>query len=171
MRAALTRQQATSGRNGNQGCAGLRLAIVSGLKGAASGTEQTLRTDARRAAMSLLCNPSGRHGRWALLVSARVADGIGKHQSVSPACVVHGANATPGFREHEEGAEGRRALGSRGSHHPWAVQDSVVGRTAAVSAFTSDPYRGWGRYCLAHIRAQRVPVDSPAGSGTEYHRP
>ncbi len=55
------------------------------------------------------------------------------------------------------------------THGLHRVRSSV--EPSAVSAFTSDPYRGWGRYCLAHIRAQRAPVDSPAGSGAEYHRP
>jgi len=34
---------------------------------------------------------------------------------------------------------------------------------AAASAFAPDPYRGGGRNPLAHIRAQRAPVISPAG--------
>jgi hypothetical protein len=41
----------------------------------------------------------------------------------------------------------------------------------AVATCSPDPYRGWGRYCLAHIRTQRAPVVSPVGAGTEYRRP
>ncbi len=33
------------------------------------------------------------------------------------------------------------------------------------------PYRGWGRYPLARIRAQRAPVFSPAGTGTDTFDP
>lgn len=43
------------------------------------------------------------------------------------------------------------------THGLHRVRSSVEPST--VSAFTPDPYRGWGRYCLAHIRAQKAPVD------------
>lgn len=33
------------------------------------------------------------------------------------------------------------------------------------------PCRGEGRYCLAHIRAQREPIISPAGPGDDYRQP
>lgn len=41
----------------------------------------------------------------------------------------------------------------------------------AVSAVAPDPFRGWGRYRSAHIRAQKEPVVSPAGTGIEHRRP
>lgn len=44
-------------------------------------------------------------------------------------------------------------------------------KPSAVAAITPDPFRGWGRHLLAHIRAQKEPVVSPAGTGTEYRRP
>ncbi len=44
-------------------------------------------------------------------------------------------------------------------------------KAVAASAIALDPYRGWGRYPSAHIRAQRVPDVSPAGTGNEYRRP
>lgn len=47
----------------------------------------------------------------------------------------------------------------------------AVVKAAAAPAIALDRYRGWGRYPLARIRAQREPVVSPAGAGTEYRRP
>lgn len=47
----------------------------------------------------------------------------------------------------------------------------AVVKAAAAPAIALDRYRGWGRYPLARIRAQRAPVFSPAGTGTEYRRP
>ena len=44
-------------------------------------------------------------------------------------------------------------------------------KPAAGPAISPDPFRGWGRKPLAHIRAQREPVVSPAGTGTEYRGP
>ena len=44
-------------------------------------------------------------------------------------------------------------------------------KPVAVSAIAPDPFRGWGRYRSAHIRAQKEPVVSPAGTGIEHHRP
>lgn len=44
-------------------------------------------------------------------------------------------------------------------------------KPSAAAAITPDPCRGWGRHLLAHIRAQREPVVSPAGTGAEYRRP
>jgi len=41
----------------------------------------------------------------------------------------------------------------------------------AASAFAPGPFRGWGRKPRAHIRAQREPVFSPVGTGTEYRQP
>lgn len=47
----------------------------------------------------------------------------------------------------------------------------AVVKASAAPAIALDRYRGWGRYPLARIRAQREPVVSPAGTGTEYRRP
>lgn len=44
-------------------------------------------------------------------------------------------------------------------------------KPAAGPAISPDPFRGWGRKPLAHIRAQREPVVSPAGTGAEYRGP
>ena len=43
--------------------------------------------------------------------------------------------------------------------------------SVAVSVVAPDPCRGWGRQRLAHIRAQKEPVVSPAGTGIEHRRP
>lgn len=50
-------------------------------------------------------------------------------------------------------------------------QSRPSSKPLAAPAIAPDPCRGWGRYPLAHIRAQREPVVPPAGTGTEYHRP
>ena len=44
-------------------------------------------------------------------------------------------------------------------------------KPSAASAIALDPCRGWGRNPSAHIRAQREPVVSPAGTGVEYRSP
>lgn len=41
----------------------------------------------------------------------------------------------------------------------------------SVSAVAPDPFRGWSRHRSAHIRAQKEPVVSPAGTGIEHRRP
>ena len=69
----------------------------------------------------------------------------------------------------EKAAEGdylrQREITTRESHDNLAV-------IKAVSLGDSpDPCRGWSRNVVAHIRAQREPVVSPAGTGTEYPRP
>lgn len=50
-------------------------------------------------------------------------------------------------------------------------QSRPSSKPLAASAIAPGPCRGWGRQPLAHIRAQREPVVSPAGTGTEYRRP
>src|SRR3546814_11580679 len=72
----------------------------------------------------------------------------------------------------EKGAEDPTAFGAGGSHHPWADPGSRLSlEPYAVTAITPGPCRGWGRHCLAHIRAHREPGVSPAGTGrTEESR-
>ncbi len=48
------------------------------------------------------------------------------------------------------------------------VQVTVVGRTGRCFSIHTRPVSWLGRYYLAHIRAQREPVVSPAGAGNEY---
>lgn len=69
----------------------------------------------------------------------------------------------------EKGAEGGEAFGSGGRNHPWAEEQARSSlEPFAHPAITPGPCRGWGRHRLAHIRAQREPSVSPAGTGTEY---
>lgn len=45
----------------------------------------------------------------------------------------------------------------------------AVVKAIRYAAIALDPCRGWGRHPLARIRAQKEPVVSPVGAGTEYH--
>jgi len=80
--------------------------------------------------------------------------------------------AGPAFREGQRKAPKACAFGCGGRNHPWAVAGTWPSvEPVAASAVAPDPCRGWGRNPSAHIRAQREPVFSPAGTGTDYRRP
>ena len=49
------------------------------------------------------------------------------------------------------------------------MQGVAVVEAICYAAIALDPCRGWGRHPLARIRAQKEPVVSPVGAGTEYH--
>ena len=78
----------------------------------------------------------------------------------------------PAFLEGRRKAPKACAFGDGGRNHPWAVAGTWPSvEPVAASAVAPDPCRGWGRNSSAHIRAQREPVVSPAGTGTDYRRP
>lgn len=61
------------------------------------------------------------------------------------------------------------AFGCRARRHRCADAGGwPSSKPSAVAAITLDPCRGWGRHPLARIRAQKEPVVSPVGAGTEY---
>lgn len=64
-----------------------------------------------------------------------------------------------------------RAFGGEESPPVGCCRAWPSSKPAAGPAISPDPFRGWGRKPLAHIRAQREPVVSPAGTGTEYRGP
>lgn len=55
---------------------------------------------------------------------------------------------------------------TRGLHSMLAVVEA-----RRIADIAPGPCRGWGRNSLAHIRAQKEPVVSPVGAGTDYRRP
>lgn len=73
---------------------------------------------------------------------------------------------------HDKGAEVQKDFGWRGINPPVGCKQArPSSKPFAASAISPGPFRGWGRHPLACIHTQREPVFSPAGTGTEYHRP
>jgi len=56
-------------------------------------------------------------------------------------------------------------------NHLWLSQGLGRRQRLSLEQIAPDPFRGWGRYLSAHIRAQKEPVVSPAGTGGEHRRP
>lgn len=73
----------------------------------------------------------------------------------------------------------REEQGAGGSTPPAGDRDTTCGcrrdsgrrQRLSLEQIAPDPFRGWGRYLSAHIRAQKEPVVSPAGTGGEHRRP
>jgi hypothetical protein len=64
-----------------------------------------------------------------------------------------------------------RAFGWEGEETTGGLRRSGRRRSHAAFSNHTRPVSWLGRKPLAHIRAQREPVVSPAGAGTEYRRP
>ena len=96
---------------------------------------------------------------------------VGEPESARGGCPIAWPRRGGSTVEREKSSR-RREPSAEMNHHPWAVAGhGPSSKPAAVPAIAPGPFRGWGRKPLARIRAQREPVVSPAGAGTEYRRP